>query len=252
MASSTPSADFPKPKYVTGGCLCGSLRYRIEFPEGHDFEKNSITCQCTQDRRNTGSFFFPSHNVPAAAFRWTSTNSDTATDTDNTDKNNDKNTDNNDSSTLGRYHATPTAERGFCTRCGSFMYWRRLPDPNTNPDTDSNPNTNPNTNLNTNSNSRANANTNPNLVPSSPGLIGVTVGTIDPLFLFGEGADAECGEGEDGENDGVPEKGFGLALASGRGGHEWCANEIPGVTDKENMRYFYGGRRFGGDAEWLG
>ena len=32
--------EYPKPKYVTGGCLCESLRYRIDFPEDHDFEKS--------------------------------------------------------------------------------------------------------------------------------------------------------------------------------------------------------------------
>lgn len=44
------------------------------------------------------------------------------------------------------------------------------------------------------------------------------MGSIDPLYLFGEGA----------EDKG---KGFGLALAGGGGYHSWCGNEIPGVTD---------------------
>jgi hypothetical protein len=27
----------PLPKFIEGGCCCGSLRYRIDFPEDHDF-----------------------------------------------------------------------------------------------------------------------------------------------------------------------------------------------------------------------
>lgn len=52
--------------------------------------------------------------------------------------------------------------------------------------------------------------------------ITIAVGTVDPLYLFGEDAD-----GKD-----VPEGGFGRALASGGGNHEWCRNEIKGVTDQ--------------------
>ncbi|KAI1109811.1 hypothetical protein F5Y14DRAFT_390733 [Nemania sp. NC0429] len=171
------SAEYPKPKYITGGCLCGSLRYRIDFPEDHDFEVSSGSCQCTQDRKNTGSFFFTWQRVALSAFRWTSPDTDT----------------------LGRFNATPAAERGFCSRCGSFLYWRRV-----NPDV---------------------------------GAISVTIGSVDPLFLFGEGADGVE----------VPKGGFGVALANGAGGHEWCGNEIPGITD--NMGYLYErGKRWPGDA----
>lgn len=41
MANSAPSGeDFPVPKFVEGGCLCGRLRYRVDFPENHDFHKS--------------------------------------------------------------------------------------------------------------------------------------------------------------------------------------------------------------------
>ncbi|KAI0904821.1 Mss4-like protein [Ustulina deusta] len=174
MASSN---EFPKPKHITGGCLCESLRYRIDFPENHDFETSSSTCQCTQCRKNTGSFFFASHSVARSAFRWTSANTDT----------------------LRRYNATPVAERGSCTKCGSFLYWSR--------------------------------------VSPEVGTIAIAVGSVDPLFLFGEGADGVE----------VPKGGFGAALASGAGGHVFCANEIPGVTDK--MEYLHArGRRWSEDS----
>jgi len=52
-----------------------------------------------------------------------------------------------------------------------------------------------------------------------------TVGTTDPLYLFGEGADGIE----------VPNEGFGLALANGGGYHVWCRNEIKGVTDESEL-----------------
>ncbi|GKT54599.1 glutathione-dependent formaldehyde-activating enzyme [Colletotrichum tofieldiae] len=44
----------------------------------------------------------------------------------------------------------------------------------------------------------------------------ICIGTVDQEVLIGK----------KGERDG-----FGRALANGLGGHEWCENEIPGVTD---------------------
>lgn len=50
----------------------------------------------------------------------------------------------------------------------------------------------------------------------------LAVGSIDPLYLFGEGAEAG---GE------VPAEGFGRVLVSCGGEHCWVGNEIKGVTD---------------------
>jgi hypothetical protein len=36
----TMAPSFPTPKFVTGGCVCNSLRYRVDFPTDHDFEKS--------------------------------------------------------------------------------------------------------------------------------------------------------------------------------------------------------------------
>jgi hypothetical protein len=68
--------------------------------------------------------------------------------------------------------------------------------------------------------------------------ITITVGTVDPLFLFGEGADGQE----------VPKDGFGFALANGGGIHEWCSNEIKGVTDKIGVLGFERGKRWEGDS----
>ncbi|KAL2112255.1 hypothetical protein VUR80DRAFT_8210 [Thermomyces stellatus] len=53
------------------------------------------------------------------------------------------------------------------------------------------------------------------------GNVCVAVGTVDPLYLFGEGADGVE----------VPKEGFGRALVNGLGPNLWCKNEIKGVTD---------------------
>lgn len=81
--------------------------------------------------------------------------------------------------------------RGFCAICGTFFYWRREGGPN----------------------------------------ISLAIGTVDPLYLFGEGADEyNTQKGE--EEQEIPKGGFGRAIANCCGGHEWVANEIPGVTDE--------------------
>lgn len=61
----------------------------------------------------------------------------------------------------------------------------------------------------------------------------MAVGTIDPLYLIGEGA------GEGGE---VPKTGFGNVLVNAKGHHEYTVCEIKGVTD--GMEYLWKGTRF--------
>lgn len=162
----SPAEDFPKPRFITGGCLCGALRYRVDFSDDHDFLKSSGTCQCTMDRKATGSLWFQYHQIRAGSvFGFTSP-----------------------TPSLRHYASSPGAQRGFCGDCGSFLYMK------------------PATHGNDHSSER----------------ITIAVGTVDSLYLFGEEADGKE----------VPEEGFGRALASGGGNHEWCRNEIKGVTDQ--------------------
>ncbi|KAK3688317.1 Mss4-like protein [Podospora appendiculata] len=176
------TSSFPTPKFITGGCLCGSLRYRVDFPVDHDFKASASTCQCTQCRKQTSSLFLVAHKVsPPAAFQFTG-----------------------DTSTLKNYSATPDVQRGFCSDCGSLVYWKAKDAAHT----------------------------------------WFTVGTVDPLFLFGQGADAVQTGGQDKP---VPKNGFGMALASGDGEHKWCTNEIPGVTDNIPCAGFGRGKRFSND-----
>ena len=68
----------------------------------------------------------------------------------------------------------------------------------------------------------------------------IAVGTVDPLYLWGDGADGVT------ETDGqvVPKEGFGLALAGGYGNHGWCENQIKGVTDSLPIVGVGRGKRF--------
>ncbi|KAM0258180.1 hypothetical protein ACHAQJ_003948 [Trichoderma viride] len=89
------------PETITGGCVCGSIRYIVTFPPNHDFANSITTCQCEQCRKNTGSLIFRSHRLPRSAVEFTA------------------------KPTLKIYSATPHCERGFCNNCGSFLFWQR-------------------------------------------------------------------------------------------------------------------------------
>ncbi|KAI0885951.1 glutathione-dependent formaldehyde-activating GFA [Annulohypoxylon maeteangense] len=100
MSRPTPD-NFPKPKSITGGCLCGALRYKVDFPDDHDFLKQSSSCQCTQCRRNTGTLFLVAHTTPLSGFTFLTP-----------------------TTTLKKFSATPGFQRAFCANCGGFLYWR--------------------------------------------------------------------------------------------------------------------------------
>ena len=82
----------PKP-CRTGGCLCGAVRYRVSGDL-----RPIIMCHCTQCRRMTGHVMAATaarradfHLVAEAGLKW--------------------------------YAASEQARRGFCTRCGSTLFW---------------------------------------------------------------------------------------------------------------------------------
>ncbi|KAK3294576.1 Mss4-like protein [Chaetomium fimeti] len=155
--------SFPTPKFITGGCLCNSLRYRVDFPADHDFKASSSHCQCTQCRRQGGGLFFSSHGVSPASVHFKFTSPTT---------------------TLKTYRSSTKGERVICSECGSWIYWRPISE-------------------------------------EQEDYLSFTVGTVDPLYLFGEGADGVE----------VPKEGFGYALANGEGGCWFAENEIKGITD---------------------
>ena len=78
----------------SGGCLCGAVRYEVRGPL-----RPIVVCHCTQCRRVTG------HVMAATAarhgdFRLSSEGG------------------------LGWYVSSAEARRGFCTRCGSTLFWQ--------------------------------------------------------------------------------------------------------------------------------
>lgn len=81
---------------VSGSCLCGDVTFAVVFPS-----KWVAHCHCTLCQRAHGAAFVTWVSVldanctvfdPAQSLRW--------------------------------YASTPVAERGFCARCGSTMFFR--------------------------------------------------------------------------------------------------------------------------------
>jgi hypothetical protein len=77
-----------------GGCLCGGVRYEVEGPL-----RDVVACHCSQCRRSSGHFVAA---TGTAADKVTFTRSET----------------------LSWYASSDRAERGFCGRCGSSLFWR--------------------------------------------------------------------------------------------------------------------------------
>lgn len=77
---------------LTGRCLCGDITFEVT-----DTPKEAAVCHCTECRRQTGHAW-------AEAF-----------------------VDNSGLTILGElkwYAASPIGLRGFCPRCGSFLFWK--------------------------------------------------------------------------------------------------------------------------------
>ena len=77
-----------------GGCQCGAVRYRSDAPA-----HRSNFCHCRMCQRQTGAPLVVWVTVPEAALKQ-----------------------------LGAapafWRSSPKAERGFCARCGTPLYWR--------------------------------------------------------------------------------------------------------------------------------
>ena len=79
---------------LSGGCLCGGVRYRIDGDC-----RDIICCHCENCRRTHG------HYAAYTALAWSSL---TLLDSDS----------------LAWYHdAGPDTWRGFCNRCGASLFW---------------------------------------------------------------------------------------------------------------------------------
>ncbi len=78
----------------TGGCLCGGVRYRVAGPL-----RPIIYCHCGQCRRTSGHFVA----ATAAAANALQIVAD---------------------GSLAWFASSERAQRGFCRRCGSSLFWR--------------------------------------------------------------------------------------------------------------------------------
>jgi len=79
-----------------GGCLCKGVRYQITGPL-----RAIIACHCEQCRRSSGHFAAMT-SAPRANVAFTA------------------------SQTLKWFRSSETAERGFCERCGSNLFWHPI------------------------------------------------------------------------------------------------------------------------------
>lgn len=79
-----------------GGCACGSVRYRVQGPLRH-----VILCHCEICRRQTGGVVAATC-APEERLTF------------------------DEIETLTWWHSGPSFQRGFCSRCGGSLFWRRV------------------------------------------------------------------------------------------------------------------------------
>jgi hypothetical protein len=77
-----------------GSCLCGACAYEVQ-----GVLRNIIACHCTQCRKQTGHFLAAT-SASLVDFRLLR------------------------SEPLRWYRASNTAQRGFCSNCGSLLFWQ--------------------------------------------------------------------------------------------------------------------------------
>ncbi|KAF8205486.1 Mss4-like protein [Mycena galopus ATCC 62051] len=93
--------DMEYPKRVTGGCICGGVRYQLDFAPDHDWKRGGHTCQCTQCRKQSGSLLLNFHTVNLSELTWPS------------------------KATYAEYNSSAPSPffRAFCKECGSTIGW---------------------------------------------------------------------------------------------------------------------------------
>ena len=80
---------------LTGGCLCGAVRFEVKTPT-----KWCAHCHCSLCRRAHGAAFVTWFGVERSTFELVAGSDD-----------------------LTWYQSTPVARRGFCARCGSTVFF---------------------------------------------------------------------------------------------------------------------------------
>jgi hypothetical protein len=78
----------------SGSCLCGAIKYEVDGPM-----RAVVACHCTQCRKQTGHYLAMT-DAKYADFKLLQ------------------------SETLKWYRASDFASRGFCSACGSVLFWK--------------------------------------------------------------------------------------------------------------------------------
>ncbi|KAL8994512.1 MAG: hypothetical protein Q9169_005541 [Polycauliona sp. 2 TL-2023] len=92
---------------LTGGCLCGAVRYVLAFPQGSAWPPSSHICQCTQCRKHTGSLMPYLITVEPSQLHWVN-GSDDGTPP----------------ASLKEFSSSKGVYRSFCSSCGCSFTWR--------------------------------------------------------------------------------------------------------------------------------
>ena len=86
---------------LTGGCLCGSVRYEVAAPLG-----TVEHCHCSMCRKAHGTAFSTNAVIPTAALKVTS-----------------------GAELISEYESSPNRRKCFCSKCGSQLFIRRTDKP---------------------------------------------------------------------------------------------------------------------------
>ena len=86
---------------LTGGCLCGSVRYQAAAPL-----PDATFCHCRSCRRSTGATAVPWVTVPLAGLRWSGAQP-------------------------AQFASSPGVTRSFCARCGTPLAYASESSPTT-------------------------------------------------------------------------------------------------------------------------
>lgn len=79
---------------MRGSCLCGSVTYEVTGAL-----RKSVACHCTQCRKTSGHYWSATQAAPGALTI-------------------------HDQGSLRWFRSSDKAERGFCSTCGSSLFWR--------------------------------------------------------------------------------------------------------------------------------
>lgn len=78
-----------------GGCLCGNVTFKVEGEV-----REVIACHCGQCRKQTGLYYAATRAADAAV-------------------------EITDGGSLVWFQSSDTSRRGFCSKCGSALFWKR-------------------------------------------------------------------------------------------------------------------------------